>query len=329
MDGDGVYCDYLIDTLKQDPQAFKQLLCDRWEGEDGPDLKRTPSWTDILLRALGQTPEALRVGWTDVVLAILEGFNRDLLATLSREDRLHWMGAMELARHLPWPEDRLKRLQQRLDMWLNLAISGNFPVPYDFWTEERFAGQPERDPLLAVVRLATRHLSWGDYSDSLWKHPEPDPNLLAPRLWEIALWAAFCKQASWLGKQLDRLSVVLESAHWNPGNLTRFFLLIELHGDVRQVAEAICEVPITAVAAGRRVTLAKQLDYFGESDPKTRRHLVQLRRERVQSNCKPKVGSIFNGKRTEESKPTMFSPFTDSSYINWASSTSSQSSARP
>ncbi|MBF0371666.1 MAG: hypothetical protein HQL52_19695 [Magnetococcales bacterium] len=295
LDTEGRYCQQLIDALEGDSQSFIERLKLRWQGEDGPSLERAPSWSKILTRAWRETPESGKNQWNKSLLGILREFDQVTDDTLSPDRRKVWLGALELAGQIAWGEEDAVLLRSRVAGWLELASPGySFPVPYHFWQQERFAGQPEVDPLTPILRLAAQHLTWGKVAEGLWQREETAeaaiPKITAARLWQIAHWAINQEEFNWLGKHLDGLTQSLEKTGWVSGNLTKLFFYAERVWGEEQVVKLILSTPMPDTIQ-RRQALAPHLDYFGEDNLETRIHYWEIFSDRGE---KKERGVLFH-----------------------------------
>lgn len=302
-----VYCTEVVEQLRGDLEDFAEHLRRRWAGESGPALGQDRSWSSALLTAYSETPEDLRHRWAKALDCVLGKFSDPaLLRSLGLDQRIELLGALELAQAIDWAGEERENLESRAEGWLRFAVRTGELQVRDLWQEDGFLGQPERDVVTSLLRLAAHQLPWRDeLASEHWarwfeaaKSEEPAVPIaaLAWRAWELARWAIEREEHHWLAKRVVDLKELLQAADFAPGNLTRLFFQTEFEHGIKAVSDLIQDLllglddPIDKLA---RIELLQQLDYFGVEietfSPEARKRRAQLWTEAVDSVKLPEL----------------------------------------
>ncbi|MBF0309852.1 MAG: hypothetical protein HQL56_10015 [Magnetococcales bacterium] len=278
---------YLLERGEMD--ALLDDFRGRWEGQQGPALGEHYSWNDLF----GELEPESRPRLAEPVLRVLEALQDKVPHAVQQgSERLHLLGALDLARYVPWPwgGEQQQRLVNLLFGWLTQAAQPKVYAqfkPYDFQADG-FYGLVEKDILLAVLRLAAIGLPFGEVEQKnrlgtagreVWQLARKQALegeagsesviVAAKRLWEIALWSA-ASAPSWLGNNLWDLGQALDKADGEAGNLTRFVALLDWSLQAEKAKSILVAIakPENATAEAKRAFISKLDYYYGESpDP--------------------------------------------------------------
>ncbi|MBF0180102.1 MAG: hypothetical protein HQM03_08770 [Magnetococcales bacterium] len=275
---------FFLETGKQAELISAMQL--RWVREDGPPLISDYSLNDIY----GQLGPALLPRLAEPLLKILDAMRAKSPRDMNERERLHWLGALELAMRVAWQDKTVIQggFVDLLNEWLQRAIRpvgyAQF-VPRDL-TASRKYGLVESDPLVAILRLASQVIPFDETGIALWKRVSRAPDnpearrLAASRLWEIALWSA-ASAPEWLGKQLWTLHQWLESVDEAVGNIARFIALLDWSLSGEQVAKILLHAELPPdIPANNRERFCDRVDYYGRKLSNVSRHLDGLRLEK-------------------------------------------------